>query len=159
MLLSIIIPVYNGAAFLEQSIMSVLQQPCKDLEVICVNDGSTDNSLEILDQLSSQDQRIRVIDQQNQGVASARNLGISLASGVYTAFLDQDDVYCPNFYTQTLHQTISKDSYDLVSFSYYYANQNLSRGKLNPRDFALRENLSRFAGEHYRHHSDRKSVV
>lgn len=153
MLLSVIMPVYNGAAYLEECICSVLNQPCQDLEIICINDGSTDNSLEILNRLATQDARIRVETQVNQGVARARNRGIELSSGTYTAFLDQDDVYCPDVYTPQLHDTLSCGAWDLVSFAYYNTNQDFSRGKLNPREQGQRDTLAKYAHEHYRHHS------
>ena len=88
---SIIIPVYNTEKYLKQSLDSVINQSLKDIEIICINDGSTDNSLQILEEYSRQDERIKIITQPNQGQASARNLGMSFATGEYIGFLDSDD--------------------------------------------------------------------
>lgn len=96
-LISIIIPVYNSEKFLKDTIASVLNQSYSTLEIIAINDGSTDSSLDILNQLSSQDSRIKVITKANGGVSAARNLGISKAKGDYLSFLDSDDLWLPSF--------------------------------------------------------------
>ena len=88
---SIVMPIYNGAEFLKRSIESVSKQTLKDLELICVDDGSTDNSVEVLNNLSNQYDFIRIITQENAGSGSARNNGIKNAKGDYIAFLDADD--------------------------------------------------------------------
>lgn len=90
-LISIIIPVYNVENYLEQCLDSVINQNLNDIEIICVNDGSTDNSLNILKKFASQDKRIRIISKENGGQASARNLGIQEANGKYISFVDSDD--------------------------------------------------------------------
>lgn len=94
---SVIMPVYNTAAYLRQSIDSVLAQTFADFELICINDGSTDNSAEILEEYVAKDNRIRVISQQNQGLSEARNSGLAIAKGGYIAFADSDDYYAPKF--------------------------------------------------------------
>lgn len=93
---SIIVPVYNAEAFLRDSVESLRRQSCPDWEAIFVDDGSTDESLRILNSYAQMDGRIKVIHQENSGVASARNLGIEIASGEYFGFLDADDVYASN---------------------------------------------------------------
>lgn len=90
---SIIIPVYNGEEYLEQCIRSVLCQTMTELEVICVDDGSTDRSSHIVRQLALEDARVALLQQENQGAGMARNLGMQAASGKYIAFLDADDYY------------------------------------------------------------------
>ena len=90
---SIIIPVYNCETYLEQCIKSVFRQSIKDLEIICINDGSTDSSVEIIEQLQKEDGRIILYHQENQGAGAARNLGIRKAEGKYIAFLDADDYF------------------------------------------------------------------
>ncbi len=89
--ISIVMPVYNESDLLEKSILSVAKQTLDDLELICVNDGSTDDSLNVLNNLSEKHDFIKVFSQENQGSGKARNLGMSKASGVYIAFLDADD--------------------------------------------------------------------
>ena len=88
---SIIIPVYNVEKFLRESLDSIVAQTFKDFEVICVNDGSTDNSLEILKEYANNDSRIKVISQENQGQGVARNNAIDIAQGKYLLFVDPDD--------------------------------------------------------------------
>lgn len=90
-LLTVIIPVYNTAAYLEQCLESVIHQTYKNLEIICVDDGSTDDSPGISAKYAQQDSRITVITQANQGVASACNVGLDAATGEFIAFLDSDD--------------------------------------------------------------------
>ena len=91
MKLSIIIPVYNVEEYLSECLESILNQSFKDFEVICINDGSTDNSLEVLRRYSEKDNRIVVIDKKNEGSGIARNAGIDIASGEYLYFVDSDD--------------------------------------------------------------------
>ena len=88
---SIIIPIYNVSNYLEQCLSSVLNQTFSDMEIICVNDGSTDGSREILRRFQGSDNRIVIIDTKNGGPSTARNLGFSLARGEYVFFIDSDD--------------------------------------------------------------------
>lgn len=96
--LSIIIPVYNTGDFLHKCISSVLTQNLKDFELILVNDGSTDNSGQILDEYAKNDNRIKVIHKENAGVSAARNDGIKEACGEYIGFIDSDDWIEPSMY-------------------------------------------------------------
>ena len=90
-LISVIIPVYNTAAYIERCIRSIQGNDYRNLEIICVNDGSTDNSLSVLQDLAAEDSRIRILDKQNGGVSAARNAALDVASGEYVAFIDSDD--------------------------------------------------------------------
>lgn len=90
---SIVMPVYNCEDYLKESLDSVLHQTLQEWELLCVDDGSADKSLEILKQYQSKDNRIRVYSQPNQGAGVARNLGLQHAQGEYIAFLDADDYY------------------------------------------------------------------
>ena len=95
--ISVIIPVYNMAAYLAESLHSVQTQTLREIELICINDGSTDNSLQILQQHAAADSRIRIIVRKNHGVGPSRNVGIQAARGQFVAFLDPDDLYpAPN---------------------------------------------------------------
>ncbi len=96
MKISVIIPVYNAKKYLERCINSILQQTFKDMEVILVDDGSTDGSGALADRLSAQDLRARVIHQKNMGISSARNTGIQAAQGEYIIFIDSDDEWLIN---------------------------------------------------------------
>lgn len=90
-LISVIIPVYNTAEYLPRCLDSILNNTYKHLEILCINDGSKDNSLEVLNGYAAKDPRVRVIDQENAGVSAARNRGLDEATGDYVAFVDSDD--------------------------------------------------------------------
>ena len=90
---SVVMPVYNGERFLRESLDSVFAQTFQDFEVLCVDDGSTDNSAAVFEQYGV---RIRVLRQKNAGQSAARNAGVILAKGQYIAFLDQDDLWYPS---------------------------------------------------------------
>lgn len=91
MKLSIIVPVYNVGEYIGECLDSILNQSFKDFEVICINDGSTDDSLEILEKYKEKDSRIIIIDKKNEGSGIARNAGIDIARGEYLFFIDGDD--------------------------------------------------------------------
>lgn len=93
--ISIVIPVYNAAGFIRETVASVLNQTLHALEVIVVNDGSKDDSISILRELKPTDARIVVLDKPNSGVSDSRNRGVALASAPYIAFLDADDLFLP----------------------------------------------------------------
>lgn len=94
-LVSIVIPVYNGSQYLEKTINTILAQNYLNFELILVNDGSTDNSAQLIEALSGRDSRIRAYHKENGGVAAARNYGIDRAGGELIAFCDQDDFWLP----------------------------------------------------------------
>ena len=89
--ISVIVPIYNAEAYLAKCIESLIHQTHRALQIILVNDGSTDDSLTIAQQFAADDQRIQVYSQPNQGQAAARNLGIQYASGEWISFVDADD--------------------------------------------------------------------
>ena len=91
--ISVIIPIYNQEKYLRECLETVLLQNLQEIEVICVNDGSTDGSFNILSELAWTDDRLRIINQENKGVGEARNVGIREAKGEYLAFIDPDDKY------------------------------------------------------------------
>ena len=99
---SIIIPVYNNEKYVEKCIRSVMNQTFRDLEILVIDDGSTDKSGEILDHLAAEDKRIRLFHQENSGVAAARNKGLDSATGEYFTFVDGDD-YIASDYIEKLH--------------------------------------------------------
>ena len=85
---SVIVPVYNGEKYIEQCMDSILGQTLKDIEIICVDDGSTDSSPEILERFRRQDKRVRLISQENAGAGAARNRGLKEAGGEYLSLFD-----------------------------------------------------------------------
>lgn len=116
---SIIIPVYNSEAFLPHCIESLQQQTYRDWTAIFVNDGSTDNSLQILQEYTERDSRIRLINKSNGGAASARNAGLDAADTEYITFVDSDDTISPSFLEKTLHAAVTHHC-DLVVTSIKY---------------------------------------
>lgn len=121
---SVIMPVYNAEKYLHKSISSVIHQVWKNWELIAVDDGSTDNSLEILNQYSQDDNRVKVVHQENRGPGSARNNGLSLATGDYVVFLDSDD-YIDEEYFSLLAPLAERN--DVVFIDCYQVDDN---GKL-----------------------------
>ncbi len=109
-LISIIIPVYNVEECLRQCVDSVLAQTYKNLEIILIDDGSSDNSGKICDEYAAQDRRIKVIHQQNQGVPTARNVGLQVATGEYIGFVDSDDYIKPDMYQVLLEETLKNQA-------------------------------------------------
>ena len=88
---SVVIPVYNVEDYLEECLESIINQTLKDIEIICINDGSTDNSLKILEDYAEKDGRIKIYSQENSGLSASRNQGIKLSRGEYIYFIDSDD--------------------------------------------------------------------
>ncbi|MCD7782065.1 MAG: glycosyltransferase [Methanosphaera sp.] len=111
---SVVMPVYNAEEYLERTINSVFEQTLSDIEVICVDDGSTDNSMNILNHLAKQYGNIKVYSQENQGSGKARNHGIDEASGEYIAFIDADDVYIDEDALEKLYVYGHKKDTDIV---------------------------------------------
>lgn len=114
-MISVVIPVYNVVHYLNRCVLSVLRQTYKDMEVILVDDGSTDGSGELCDKLAITDARIHVIHQKNQGPSGARNTGIHYATGEYIAFIDSDDEWLLNDGLEKLLENPDKEK-DMIVF-------------------------------------------
>lgn len=113
-MLSVIIPIHNGVEYLNRTLNSVLNQTFQDYEIICINDCSKDNSLEILEKFAKKDSRIKVINNsQNLGAALSRNVGIDIAKGEYIYFLDADD-YIDEKYLKCMVNKIEQEKCDIV---------------------------------------------
>lgn len=110
-----IIPVYNVEKYLARCLDSVLAQNFSSLEIICIDDGSTDSSLDILHVYASRDARIKVIQEEHRGVSFARNVGLNVACGRYISFVDSDDALLPNLYETVL--SCGYDKVDAICFS------------------------------------------
>ncbi len=95
-MVSVLIPIYNAQRYLERCLESVVNQTCQDMEIILVNDGSTDNTLDICQKYAQQDQRVRIVDKPNEGVGKTRHRCIWEAKGEYFAFIDSDDYFTPD---------------------------------------------------------------
>lgn len=120
---SVIVPVYNVGKYINQCIQSLIDQVYKNLEIILIDDGSTDESLDICQKFAKQDNRVKVYYQKNSGLSSARNYGLSLSHGDYIVFVDGDDFVNAN-YIQHLVDTISKYDADIAVTSYIRMNDN-----------------------------------
>lgn len=121
--ISIVIPCYNAEKYIVQCLESILNQSCANLQIICINDGSTDLTQQILTDYSSRDTRIQHITQDNQGISAARNAGVKMATGDYIAFVDADDW----LESDALENVLNDHQEDVICFSYY---RNFDRAEI-----------------------------
>lgn len=110
---TIIVPVYNTEKYLKKCIDSLINQTLKDIEIICINDGSPDNSLKILDEYKKLDDRIVIINKYNEGISVARNIGIKISKGEYIGFCDSDD-YVDFDYFENLYNSAKENNCDIA---------------------------------------------
>ena len=127
---SVIVPVYNAEAFLPPAMDSILNQTLQEIEVICVDDGSTDGSLKLIKEYQKQDARIRIVTQNNAGPGMARNNGLRRARGEYIAFLDADDFFDAKFLAK-MYETAVADDLDIVVTDYDLYHSKTSKFRKN----------------------------
>lgn len=133
---SVIIPVYNVENYLRQCLDSVMNQSLKEIEIICVDDSSTDGSLDILEECAKKDSRIQVITQENAGAGAARNTGMAAARGKYLSFLDSDDF----FELDMLEKAYRLAEYDQADFVVYKSDQfHTDKNEFLPVAWVVRE--------------------
>lgn len=142
---SVIIPVYNAETYLKECLNSVLSQDLKDIEIICVDDGSTDSSLSILNEYALKDSRILILTQPNSGSGVARNLAISVAKGDFIAFMDADDYYPTKDILSTFYITATTQRSFIVGGSF----SAIKDGKLT----------TKFVGEYSKYTFDEQKLV
>ena len=124
---SVIIPVYNVEQYLRKCLDSVINQTFKDIEIIIVNDCSPDNSLQMIKEYQTKEERIVLIDlKQNVGLGFARNEGMKIAKGKYITFVDSDDWIASN-YIEVLYNNIEKNNLDVVSASSHFYDNSLKK--------------------------------
>lgn len=145
-LISIIIPVYNSAKYLQMTLQAVQAQTFKDFEVVCVDDGSSDDSPQILERFAAADNRFKIHRQANAGGSAARNKGLELARGKYIAFLDNDDIYHPQYLEILYHNIVAEDA-DVSCCSYLrfdgHGNYEFADTSLTPQiDFVSEQPFS-----------------
>lgn len=128
-LISIIVPVFNIEEYLDKCLMSLINQSYSRIEIICVNDGSSDSSLDILEKYSKKDSRIQIISQKNQGLSAARNTGIVNAQGEYVVFVDGDDWVDINM-CEIAYKTAKNTKADIVMWSYIKEYPNAAKEQL-----------------------------
>ncbi|MBQ2408862.1 MAG: glycosyltransferase [Bacilli bacterium] len=140
--ISIIIPVYNVEKYLERCLDSVLNQSYKNLEIILINDGSTDNSLDICLKYAKKDNRIKLINQNNSGISEVRNKGLEAAKGEYIAFVDSDDVIDKDMF-KTLYNNLLKYDSDISSCNYkiFHNKINFDKEEYYNKIFTKEESL------------------
>ena len=141
---SVIIPVYNVEEYLRECLDSVVNQTLKEIEIICVDDGSTDNSLEILKEYAQKDNRITVIKQKNLYAGIARNAGLSQAKGEYLSFLDSDDFFEPNM-LEEMSKKGDEDNSDVVFCGYILFDNNIKKDNfmvIYPNEYLSKSPLS-----------------
>ena len=112
---SVIVPVYNVENYLGKCLDSIINQTFSDIEIICVNDGSTDNSLNILNEYSQKDDRIKIISQENKGLSAARNAGYNASSSDYIYYIDSDD-WIENNTIESVYKKATENDSDVVIF-------------------------------------------
>ena len=139
---SIVVPVYNVEKLLPRCLNSLINQSLRDIEIICVNDGSKDYSLKILQEFANKDERISIIDKQNEGLSVARNIGFEKAQGEFVAFLDSDDWVDLDFY-EKLYNSAVKNNADI-------AVAGIIRTKVNKKTFILEYNEEEVTNDIYR---------
>ena len=122
--ISVIVPIYNVENFVKKCVSSILNQTYKNLEIILVDDGSTDNSSQIIDVMSKEDSRIKCIHKTNGGLSDARNSGIAIATGEYIGFVDGDDWIHPQMY-EILYQKLRETNTDICCCEYMSVDENL----------------------------------
>ena len=129
--ISAIVPVYNVEKYLKECLDSIINQTLTDIEIICINDGSTDNSLKILNEYAEKDKRVKIFTQKNQGLSIARNNGMKYAKGEYISFIDSDDYIELNTF-EKLYDKATRDDLDILMFkSFVYDEQ---KQKINEFD-------------------------
>ncbi len=134
LLVSVVVPIYNQEKYLNKSIPSIINQTYKNLDIVLVNDGSTDTSLNIIKEYAKKDSRIQVVEKENGGLVDATLAGVSVAKGELLCFLDPDDFFGEN-YVKTFAESFTDDC-DFVSAGFYYDN----KGVLSP--YCLKEDRS-----------------
>jgi glycosyltransferase involved in cell wall biosynthesis len=120
---TVVVPIYNTVEYLSKCINSITNQTYRNLEILLINDGSTDESLKLCELLADKDNRIKIVNQCNQGLAETRNRGIELATGEYICFIDSDD-YIDNKMIETLLKTAQQTNADVCEGSFYIHMKN-----------------------------------
>lgn len=149
--ISIIVPVYNVEQYLPECLDSIINQTLRDIEIICINDGSPDNSIDILKRYSENDKRIKIIDKKNEGVGKARNDGIKAATGEFIAFMDSDDYYPSDNVLETLYNSAQKKGVKVAGGRKIFL---MPDGVIEKDSFSVTEHGTEFCAEGLTDYSD-----
>ena len=152
--ISVIVPVYNVELFLDACLKSIVSQTYRDLEIILVDDGSTDTSLFICQKYKEIDDRIKIISKENGGLSSARNFGLDFVTGDYVAFIDSDDILHPQFF-EYLAANIGEADYIFCLFKKFEDGTNpemqIDDSKFEIQEISRKEMLTNLNTFHYPH--------
>lgn len=133
MLLSVIVPVYNVKSYIDRCIRSILTQSYRDIELILIDDGSTDGSSLLCDEWAKKDKRIVVVHKVNEGVSAARNTGLDVAKGDFITFVDSDDFIAPETYSENMSYLLNHQAVDILQFPYcHYINEKVIKDYHRP---------------------------
>lgn len=146
MKLSIIVPVYNVENYIRKCIKSIINQTLKDIEIIVVNDGSTDSSIEKIVDLIEKNNNIKILNKKNGGLSSARNEGLKIAKGEYVAFVDSDDWIAKDMY-EKLYNLACENNADIVQCDYINAYSEDDYIKVDNKEY-----INKYTGEQVLHH-------
>lgn len=138
---SIILPIYNVEKYLNKCLDSLVNQTLTDLEFICINDGSEDKSLEILEEYAKKDNRFVIVSQENQGQGAARNKGLEIANGEYIVFVDPDDWIKTNM-LEELYETFKRTMTEVIEFNYIEYNDYSGKTKTISLKHKLKKNFN-----------------
>lgn len=147
-MISIVVPIYNSEKYLDECLRSIQKQSYSNFEVICVNDGSPDNSADICQRFVNKDKRFRLINQENGGVSSARNRALKEAKGEYICFVDSDDII-DNLYLENLINLAKDGSFAVCSYSRKI--MNLGAKARNVRHYSVKEYITNIINERFEH--------
>lgn len=147
-MISIIVPIYNSEKYLDECLRSIQKQSYSNFEVICVNDGSQDNSADICQRFVDKDKRFRLLNQENGGVSSARNRALKEAKGEYVCFVDSDDVI-DKLYLENLYNLAKDGSFAVCSYSRKI--MNLGAKARNVRHYSAKEYITNIINERFEH--------
>ncbi len=156
-LLTVVIPVYNTEKYLPKCLDSIIRQTLKDIEIICIDDGSADESPQILDSYAEKDTRIKVIHKKNEGLVAARKEGVQAAQGEYTGYVDSDDWIDPEMY-ERLYQRAEDCRADLVTSGYWLEGNYTSKLLDAVPEGFYGEKEMQFFREHAIYHMQKKET-
>lgn len=134
---SIIIPAYNIEAYIEECLLSVLKQSYQNIEVIVINDGSSDNTLTTIENVILSDSRVRLISQSNAGVSVARNTGLDAATGDYVVFIDGDDWVEPNFVESIVSYALTTGA-DVIKGGFRFVDKENGKSRISHMSSSVR---------------------
>ena len=135
-LISIVVPIYNLELYIEDCILSIINQTYKNIEIILINDGSTDNTLNIITKISKYDSRVKIISSVNQGCSNARNLGIDVARGNYIVFVDGDDI-CFSTMIEYMYKAIKHNKADMCVCNVWRINGSELKTQTHDDDYTI----------------------